>query len=658
MFTKILIANRGEIAARIIRTARSMGIATVAVHSDADAGAPHVRLADEAIRIGPAPSAQSYLRIEAILDAARATGAQAIHPGYGFLSENADFATACAQAGIVFIGPNLEAIRVMGSKALSKDLMARSGVPLSPGYQGEDQSPDTFRREAARIGYPVLLKATAGGGGKGMRLVEREADLEPALDSARREAKSAFGDDRFLVEKFIANPRHVEVQVFGDTHGNLVHIFERDCSVQRRHQKVIEEAPAPDLPPAVRARLHEAALGAARAVSYVGAGTVEFLYDARAGEVYFMEMNTRLQVEHPVTEMVTGLDLVAWQIRVAAGEPLPLAQDAIACTGHAVEARLYAEDPDTGFLPSTGPVRALHTPALSPGQRLDMGVEAGGEVTPFYDPMIGKLIAHGADRAEALSRLSRLVSEVRVAGPRTNSAFLHALLTHPAFQSRELDTGFIARHEADLIPHAPLPPEALAAAALAVRAHVSQPGATDPFDTLTGFRLNAPAAMPLTLRHGEDTLPLRLETSRHTARLIIPDATLTLTAIDISLPRLRFTLEGTPVLAHAHTDGQHIAVWLGARRHDLLWQRPDPAGEGAEPASAALSAPMPGVVSATPARAGAPVKKGEVLLILEAMKMEHPILAPADGTLTAHRFRPGDQVQQGDLLVEFTATEA
>jgi 3-methylcrotonyl-CoA carboxylase alpha subunit len=658
MFTKILIANRGEIAARIIRTARSMGIATVAVHSDADAGAPHVRLADEAIRIGPAPSAQSYLRIEAILDAARATGAQAIHPGYGFLSENADFATACAQAGIVFIGPNLEAIRVMGSKALSKDLMARSGVPLSPGYQGEDQSPDTFRREAARIGYPVLLKATAGGGGKGMRLVEREADLEPALDSARREAKSAFGDDRFLVEKFIANPRHVEVQVFGDTHGNLVHIFERDCSVQRRHQKVIEEAPAPDLPPAIRARLHEAALGAARAVSYVGAGTVEFLYDARAGEVYFMEMNTRLQVEHPVTEMVTGLDLVAWQIRVAAGEPLPLAQDAIICTGHAVEARLYAEDPDTGFLPSTGPVRALHTPALSPGLRLDMGVEAGGEVTPFYDPMIGKLIAHGADRAEALSRLARLVSEVRVAGPRTNSAFLHALLTHPAFQALKLDTGFIARHEADLIPHAPLPPEALAAAALALRTHVSQPGATDPFDTLTGFRLNAPAALPLTLRHGEDTLPLRLETSRQTSRLITPDASVTLTAIDISLPRLRFTCEGTPVLAHVHTDGHHIAVWLGARRHDLLWQRPDPAGEGAEPASAVLSAPMPGVVSATPARAGTTVKKGEVLLILEAMKMEHPILAPADGTLNAHRFRPGDQVQQGDLLVEFTATEA
>ncbi|MEL6318751.1 MAG: biotin carboxylase N-terminal domain-containing protein, partial [Pseudomonadota bacterium] len=446
MFDRILIANRGEIARRVIRTARRMGVETVAVYSDADAAAPHAREADAARRIGPAPAAESYLRGEAILEAARATGAQAVHPGYGFLSENAAFAEACAAAGIAFIGPKPHSIRAMGDKAASKRAMRAAGVPLAPGYDGEDQATGLLADEAARIGFPVMIKASAGGGGKGMRIVGAAGEFEAALEGCRREAAGAFGDERVLIEKFIERPRHVEVQVFADAHGSVAHLFDRDCSAQRRHQKVIEEAPAPDVPEAVAAAMRQAAIDAARAVDYLGAGTVEFLLGADGG-FYFMEMNTRLQVEHPVTEMVTGLDLVEWQLRVAAGEPLPLGQDEIALRGHAIEARLYAEDPDRDFLPAVGRLAALRFPPEDGAAlRIDAGVREGDAVSPFYDPMIAKLISHGPDRETARATLLKALRASLVAGVTTNRGFLARLLATDDFREGRLDTGLIARN--------------------------------------------------------------------------------------------------------------------------------------------------------------------------------------------------------------------
>lgn len=654
MFSKILIANRGEIAVRIMSTARTLGIRTVAVYSDADRDALHTRTADEAVHIGPPAPAASYLVIEKIIDAAKQTGAEAIHPGYGFLSENADFAEACEKAGIVFIGPGVNAIRTMGSKSLSKDLMVRAKVPVAPGYQGEDQSLETFKAEARRIGYPVLLKASAGGGGKGMRLVEKASDLEASLESAKREAKSAFGDERFLIEKFITSPRHVEVQIFGDTHGSVVHLFERDCTVQRRHQKVIEEAPAPNLPDNVRSALHKAAIEAAKTVDYVGAGTVEFLYDQSSNEVYFMEMNTRLQVEHPVTEEVTGIDLVAWQLGVAAGEPLPLKQDEIACHGHAFEARLYAENPEAGFLPSTGMIEFFSTPAGLDDVRLDLGVEEGGEVTSHYDPMIGKLITYGEDRAAALGRLKALLVETRIAGPDTNTRFLHAIASHAQFENGEFDTGFIEANEKDLFRSSGKEVVAQAAALLWIAHFRAETADDDPWSSIQGFRTNAPRVHRLEIDIDGERQILLLEISRSEMTISVGDARTPVSNIAAEDHQIRFDMDGQSHVATVFASMDAVFVWLGADKFTLPVWRMDFTSDGA---GGSLAAPMPGVVTALPLAAGCKAKKGEILIVMEAMKMEHPIEAPSDGTLVAHRFQVGDQLQQGDILVDFEADE-
>ncbi|SUX56291.1 acetyl-CoA carboxylase biotin carboxylase subunit [Chromobacterium vaccinii] len=458
MFNKILIANRGEIACRVIKTARALGIATVAVYSDADADARFVKLADEAYRLGPAPAAESYLRADLILAIARQSGAQAVHPGYGFLSENEDFAAACEAAGIAFIGPPASAIAAMGSKSAAKALMEKAGVPLVPGYHGDDQDPAKLQQQADAIGYPVLIKASAGGGGKGMRIVEKSEDFAAALASCQREARASFGDDKVLVEKYLTKPRHVEIQVFADKLGGCVYLFERDCSVQRRHQKVLEEAPAPHLPQATREAMGQAAVAAARAVGYIGAGTVEFIMDVDTGKFYFMEMNTRLQVEHPVTEMITGQDLVAWQLAVAAGGELPLKQEQLAIRGHAIEARIYAEDPDKGFLPSTGTLIHLATPAESANVRIDTGVEQGDAISPFYDPMIAKLIVWGETREAALRQMDAALAQYRIVGLSSNVSFLRRIVNHPSFSSGQVDTGLIARHHDALLPPPPRPP--------------------------------------------------------------------------------------------------------------------------------------------------------------------------------------------------------
>jgi 3-methylcrotonyl-CoA carboxylase alpha subunit len=627
MFSKLLIANRGEIACRVIATARRLGIATVAVHSDADANARHVRLADEAVRIGPAAAKESYLSIEAILAAARATGAEAIHPGYGFLSENEDFAEACERAGIVFVGPPASAIRAMGSKAAAKALMEKAGVPLTPGYHGDDQDPQRLAREADAIGYPVLIKATAGGGGKGMRRVDAAADFQSALASCRREAANAFGDDRVLVERYVLEPRHIEIQVFADAHGGVVSLFERDCSVQRRHQKVLEEAPAPGMTPERRAAMGRAATEAARAVGYVGAGTVEFIAD-KDGRFWFMEMNTRLQVEHPVTEMITGQDLVEWQLRVAAGEPLPLAQDALAIHGHAIEARVYAEDPDRGFLPSTGTLVHLRPPRTGPHVRVDTGVEEGDAITPFYDPMIAKLIVHGATRAEALARMAAALAEYRVVGVQNNLAFLARLVATDSFAQARLDTALIEREQAALFPPAEEPPAAVwslaAAAELAAEPAPADPAS--PWAARDGWRLNGPAGRSFAFRHGEGA-------ARDVAAVADPAA-------------------ARAVVAHG--DRRH--VFHGGRAHVL--QRVDrlaQAAGGVEEEGGGLVAPMPGKVIALVAAPGAAVEKGATLLVLEAMKMEHAIVAPRAGTVRAFRCAAGEQVAEGAELVEFEA---
>ncbi len=665
MFKKILIANRGEIAVRVARTARKMGVATVAVYSDADRNAPHVRACDEAVHIGPSAAAESYLKADKIIDACKKTGAEAVHPGYGFLSENAGFAEALDKAGITFIGPTAETIRAMGSKSAAKDLMEAAKVPTTPGYQGEDQSVETFKKEAKRIGYPVLLKATAGGGGKGMRMVAREEDLEDALKSAQREAKSAFGDDRFLIEKYVTRARHVEVQIFGDGKGEVVHMFERDCSVQRRHQKVIEEAPAPNLPAKTRATLLKAGVDAGKAVKYRGAGTVEFLYDAENDAVYFMEMNTRLQVEHPVSEMITRLDFVEWQLRIAAGEGLPLSQDEIAEHGHAFEARLYAENPNQNFAPSIGTLTTLRLPAET--ARIDSGVAEGQAITPFYDPMIAKIITHGATREEALGAMRAALSETRVAGLETNAAFLHALAAEPDFIAGDVSTKFIEEHENALFAETPAGPKQWAAAALWKRANASG-NDNDPWASLTGFRLNRPRHEVMWLEHEGHPAILRLSKAgdRFNATLE-PDASAAARREGREpQPPIRFSFSGAwrdgagrltlndenfTVFAAPHND--KLRVWIGADHWDIAF--PDPlAGISAHHSSeGSLTAPMPGVVTLLSAKPGDAIEAGKPLLVMEAMKMEHAIKAPFDGVVKAYKFQPGDQVKDGDLLVEF-----
>jgi 3-methylcrotonyl-CoA carboxylase alpha subunit len=651
----LLIANRGEIAVRVIRTARTMGLRTIAVYSDADADAPHVAMADSAVRLGPPPAAESYLRSDLILAAARATGSDAIHPGYGFLSENADFAEACAAAGIIFVGPPPAAIRAMGLKDAAKRLMREAGVPVTPGYMGEDQSLMRLESAARAIGYPLLIKAVAGGGGKGMRRVDSAPEFAEALVAAQREASRAFGDDRVLIEKFIARARHVEVQVFADAHGNAVHLFERDCSAQRRHQKVIEEAPAPGLSPRLRAAFGEAAVAAARAVGYVNAGTIEFIMDAADTDehgdpkFYFMEMNTRLQVEHPVTEMVTRLDLVAWQLRIARGEALPLTQDQITLDGHAVEARLYAEDADNGFLPQTGTLSALDFPAL-PGVRIDSGVRAGQAITPFYDPMIAKVIAHGPDRPAALQRLADALDGTLVRGVTTNRAFLARLTSHPAFAAGDISTAFIAERATELAPDVDPPPLAVAAAAFAIAGAAPQAG---PFARFGDFRLNLPVERRIDLWDGP----------RHHALALKGGALHGLTPEPLSLTARRhgrhIELMGAPgeppYAAWADVDADHVTVSAGGQSFRFARHAPRAGAGGDLSFDGRVKAPMPGRVLSVHVRPGQRVEPGDRLLVLEAMKMEHRLSAPAAGSVTRVGVAAGDQVSEGAPLIEIAA---
>jgi 3-methylcrotonyl-CoA carboxylase alpha subunit len=656
-FSKILIANRGEIACRVIRTARRLGIAMVAVYSEADAGALHVALADEARLIGPPPARDSYLNMAATIAAAQESGAQAVHPGYGFLSENVDFAEACATAGLVFIGPPVEAIRTMGSKAAAKALMEAHGVPVVPGYHGAEQDPAPLLAEAERIGFPVLIKASAGGGGRGMRIVTRPDEFARALVGARREAKGAFGDDRVLLERYLERPRHIEVQVFGDSHGNIVHLFERDCSIQRRHQKVVEEAPAPGLSPARRKEIGAAAIAAARAVGYVGAGTVEFIAEEKS--FYFMEMNTRLQVEHPVTEAVTGLDLVEWQIRVAAGEQLPLRQQEIALRGHAIEARLYAENPERGFLPSTGVLHGLHLPAPDMA-RVDTGVRRGDAVTAFYDPLIAKVIAWGEDRETARARLQRVLADTAILGVATNLAFLHRVIGDPDFAAAAIDTGFIDRRRDALLPAPqPVPDIALAAAALSrllsqTEAAVLGPGADrfTPWARVDGWRLNGEAApQTLVFRHGGEELPVDAIAEGSGWRLRLGGRDCQATAARRADGRLAVTLDGRTVPLRVLEHDAELAVFLDGESWHFIALDPLLPPPGADAGAGRLTAPMPGRVIQLLVVPGEAVRRGQPMMVIEAMKMEHTIAAPRDGVVEAVHYHAGDPVEEGAELI-------
>ena len=651
MFDKILIANRGEIACRVVRTARRMGIATVAVYSDADAHSLHVALADEAFRVGPASAADSYLRADRIIDAAKRSGAKAIHPGYGFLSENAEFAERCAYSGVTFIGPPPPAIRAMGDKSAAKSLMEKAGVTTVPGYHGDDQADDFLRSQASRIGYPVLIKASSGGGGKGMRAVAAPADFGAALAACRREATSAFGDDRVLVEKLLERPRHIEIQVFADRHGDCIHLFERDCSVQRRHQKVIEEAPAPGMSDERRREMGKAAVTAARAVGYVGAGTVEFIVD-RDGKFYFMEMNTRLQVEHPVTEMITGIDLVEWQLRVAAGERLPKKQDDLRIDGHALEARIYAEDPARDFLPGTGKILHLGTPAPSKHVRVDTGVRVSDTVTPHYDSMIAKLIVHDRDRERALARLAAALGEFEVAGPVTNVDFLRRLARCRAFAAGQLDTGLIERHGNELLAHPGPPSEAmLALAALSVQ--LARAGSRpSPWSLADGWRLNRREPSVFVFEDSGGSYAVTLHCVGMAYEMEIDGKRRPLEGKDEDNGKVSAKLDGARLEGRVIRSGSRIEAFLpGEHRsfelHDPLEQDFEAGLHGGS-----LAAPLPGKIAAVLVEPGAKVEKGAPLLILEAMKMEHTIAAPARGTVAAIRCKAGDQVVEGAELIE------
>jgi 3-methylcrotonyl-CoA carboxylase alpha subunit len=625
MIASLLIANRGEIACRVIRTARRLGIRTVAVYSDADAKALHVRMADEAVHIGPSPARESYLVGEKIIAAATATGAEAIHPGYGFLSENADFAQAVIDAGLIWVGPKPDSIRAMGLKDAAKKLMAGAGVPVTPGYLGEDQDPKRLKQEADAIGYPVLIKAVAGGGGKGMRRVDDAKAFDDALESAKREAASSFGDDRVLIEKYITSPRHIEVQVFGDSHGNVLHLFERDCSLQRRHQKVIEEAPAPGMDAETREAVCGAAVRAAQAVNYENAGTIEFIADAseglRADRIWFMEMNTRLQVEHPVTEEITGQDLVEWQLRVASGEKLPKRQEELSINGHAIEARLYAEDPAKGFLPSVGRLEWL---AIGAGEgRVETGVEQGGEVSSFYDPMIAKLVNSGGTRDEAREKLAAKLANINVWPVRTNAGFLYRAVTNPEFAAAKIDTGFMDRHLDELFPPAVPSEEALEAGLEALRWNANFDD--EPAHVL-GFRLNAePRRRAVVSVNGQPAE----------------------TPVGYPMHKLRVD-EPTKDRALVNEAGQTYAV-------TFLEPRGTDHGHGIDDGE--IEAPMPGKVTAVEVSQGEKVAKGQRLLTLEAMKMEHALTAPFDGTVAELNAKSGAQVTEGQLLVKVEPEE-
>jgi len=666
MFKKILIANRGEIACRVAATAKRLGIQTVAVYSDADANAKHVSVCDEAVHIGGSAPAESYLRWERILDAAKATGAQAIHPGYGFLSENEAFAQACAQAGLVFIGPPAAAIQAMGLKAESKRLMEKAGVPLVPGYHGADQDVKLLQHEADRIGYPVLIKASAGGGGKGMRVVEKREDFESSLASCQREAIHSFGDAAVLIEKYVLRPRHIEIQVFGDTQGNCVYLFERDCSVQRRHQKVLEEAPAPGMTPELRLQMGQAAVAAARAVNYVGAGTVEFIVEQREGRMsfFFMEMNTRLQVEHPVTEAITGLDLVEWQLRVAAGQPLPLKQEQLKIQGHAIEARICAENPDKHFLPATGTLQVYALPpcrAFERGEvRVDSGVREGDAISPFYDSMVAKLIVHGDTREQALARLDAALAATRIVGLQTNVQFLRHVVGSRSFAEGHLDTALIPREAAVLFEQEKV---GLPLATAAVVAHtllqeqgaVPSAGWLDPWARRDGWRSHG-----LTQRYFD----LAFHGEQHTAVLsYLHDGALQL-RVEEAGATLQFSRHGDDIVLHygglrvvaqvlRSGEVAHVFTPQGATQITVLDALAH-AGE-AQAEGGRLTAPMPGKVVSFAVKAGDTVSRGQVLAVMEAMKMEHTIAAPAAGVVAELLYAPGDQVAEGAELLKLSA---
>jgi 3-methylcrotonyl-CoA carboxylase alpha subunit len=668
MFRKILIANRGEIACRVITAARRMGVRTVAVYSDADRDARHVALADEARRIGPPEARESYLNIEAILAAARDTGAEAIHPGYGFLSENEAFARACAKAGIVFVGPTPEAIAAMGDKSAAKRLMEKAGVPLVPGYHGENQDPLFLQGEADKIGYPVLIKASAGGGGKGMRIVRDAKTFAEALASAKREAKASFGDDRMLIERYLERPRHIEVQVFGDTQGDVVYLFERDCSVQRRHQKVLEEAPAPGLSDRRRRQMGEAAVAAARSINYTGAGTVEFIA-GQDGRFYFMEMNTRLQVEHPVTEMITGLDLVKWQLSVAAGEPLPMTQKEIGFRGHAIEARIYAENPANGFLPSTGTLRHLRAPAgiefrAPPAEvrdpvRVDSGVRQGDTITPHYDPMIAKLVVWGEDRGIALGRMRAALAEYEIVGIATNIEFLARTVASKAFSDADLDTGLIERCRAELFPaDAGASDEDIAAAALAeLLAEEAQAAAAartsgDPYSPWTivdGWRLNLGSHHEMVFAGADRNWNAQIHFTPEGHRLSVDGREQKLAGIEED-GILRVTLDGSTFRVRAVRDGADWHLFRDGTHRVLTLQSVQASPETGTVAGS-LAAPMPGKILQVLVQTGSEVAKGAPLVILEAMKMEHTIAAPHDGRVAEIHFKAGEQVNEGVELL-------
>ncbi|MFM8574943.1 MAG: acetyl/propionyl/methylcrotonyl-CoA carboxylase subunit alpha [Limnohabitans sp.] len=661
MFKKILIANRGEIACRVATTARRLGVKTVAVYSDADAHAKHVQACDEAVHVGGSAPKDSYLQWQRILAAAQATGAEAIHPGYGFLSENEAFAQACAQAGLVFIGPPASAILAMGLKAESKQLMEKAGVPLVPGYHGSNQDPALLQAEADRIGYPVLIKASAGGGGKGMRAVDKSADFMAALESCKREAINSFGSDAVLIEKYVQRPRHIEIQVFGDTHGQCVYLFERDCSVQRRHQKVLEEAPAPGMTPELRQKMGAAAVAAAQAVNYVGAGTVEFIVEQDAYDrpesmrFYFMEMNTRLQVEHPVTEAITGLDLVEWQLRVASGEPLPLRQDEIRMQGHAIEARICAENPDKQFLPATGTLAVYRKPAASAFERGDVrfddGVREGDTISPFYDSMVAKLIVHGENRAQALARLDAALAQTHIVGLQTNVQFLRHVLASASFAQARLDTALIERDRAVLFAQDPVGRSALAAAMVAHTLAAEQALAgTDPFSQRDGWQSHGRTVRRFDFDDAGQTLSARLTYA--------PEGLLLQVGEGEAAP-LRFEADATGLWVQHHERLHSTLYWQGEVAHVFTPRGaarlalPDPLAHAGETAQEGgrLSAPMPGKVVSFAVKAGDAVKAGQPLAVMEAMKMEHTIAAPHDGTVAELLYAPGDQVSEGAELL-------
>lgn len=660
MFSKILIANRGEIACRVIQTAHRLGIKCVAVYSEADANSRHVAMADEAFLLGPAPSTESYLRADKIIEICKQSGAQAVHPGYGFLSENTEFAEALEANNITFIGPPSSAIASMGSKSAAKEIMSHANVPLVPGYHGEDQDPALLKSESEKCGYPQLLKAVAGGGGKGMRVVESLDEFDEALESACREAQNAFGNPDMLIERYLTQPRHVEIQVFCDKQGNGIYLAERDCSVQRRHQKVIEEAPAPGLSDETRKAMGEAAVRAAQAIDYVGAGTVEFLYDVD-GSFYFMEMNTRLQVEHPVTEMITGQDLVEWQLRIAAGSDLPISQDQLQLRGHALEARIYAEDPDNDFLPATGTLKYLQTPAENAHVRVDTGVIQGDEVSVYYDPMIAKLIVWDENRDAAINRMVQALEEYRIAGLKTNTRFLRNLADAAPFRALDLDTGFIEKHQELLFPDAHLDSQFCLVMAAAYFLETARADSTikgdahSPFSAQNGWRLNSVYARPMKLMQADELHELSILEQQGEYEITVDDASYRVEA-SLNGDALNVVINGHRLTVHCFQDGDNLTLFHEGEQFQCRQHR-DTFSESEESGDGSLAAPMNGAVVAVLVEKGQQVKEGDTLVIMEAMKMEHSISAPCDGTVSEIYFAEGDLVNEGSDLIALDADD-